>query len=376
MGDARNRTPIEPQKEVYAMQRAIDLARRAEGRTAPNPMVGCVIMNDTGTIIGHGWHEGPGKDHAEIMALEEAGGNARGATAFVTLEPCNHTGRTGPCSEALIKTGVAEVVYAMADPNPVAAGGADRLQAAGITTRSGLCETEARRLNRAWLHALKTRRPFVTAKTAMSLDGRIATASGESQWITSPESRRAAHFLRSRIDAIIVGAGTVIADDPALTARLDAERHYPLRVVLDSAARTSPGAKVYERTGPGAVLATTARAPAGRLAAFREMSVDVLALPENDKGRVDLDALLAALYDRDAHHVMVEGGGEVVGTFFDADLIDEIELFIAPKLIGGGKPAFGGAGVRALADAARFDFQQVNQDGPDQHWIGVRKETA
>ena len=374
MGDARENSPFDA-FAVQAMERAIAIAQRAEGQTAPNPMVGCALAKD-GRIVGEGWHEGPGKDHAEIMALKRASDDARGATAYVTLEPCNHTGRTGPCSEALIEAGVAEVVYAIADPNPVAAGGADRLRAAGVNVRSGLCEMQAQRLNRAWLHALKTKRPFVTAKTAMSLDGRIAAASGESQWITSPESRRAAHLLRARVDAIIVGANTVIADDPALTARLDDETRYPLRIVLDGAARTSPGAKVYERTGRGALLATTARAGAERLSAFREMGVDVLVLPAEDKGRVDIDALLAVLCDCNVHHVMVEGGGEVVGAFFDADRIDEIELFIAPKLIGGGKPAFGGVGVARLADAARFDFQQARHDGPDQHWIGARKEYA
>ena len=371
MGDAHENSPFEAH-DARAMERAISLARRAEGRTAPNPLVGCTLLN-AGRIVGEGWHQGPGQDHAEVMALKNAGDNARGATAYVTLEPCNHTGRTGPCSEALIKAGVAEVIYAMADPNPVAAGGAERLRAAGVTVRPGPCEAEARRLNRAWLHALRTHRPYVTAKTAMSLDGRIATATGESQWITAPESRQAAHALRARVDAIIVGAGTVIADDPALTARLDGEIQYPLRVILDSTARTPPGAKAYERSGAGALLAATARATAALLSSLSEMGIETVILPEDAKGRVDLDALLAALFERDVHHVMVEGGGEVLGAFFDADLIDEIELFIAPKLIGGGKPAFGGAGVDALAEASRFDFRPSDLGGPDQHWIGVRK---
>ena len=356
------------------MQRAIDLARRAAGRTAPNPMVGCIIMRPPGEIVGHGWHKGPGEDHAEIMALKEAGDDARGATCFVTLEPCNHTGRTGPCTEALIAAGVGDVVYAVADPNPVAAGGAARLREAGIAVREGLCAANARELNRAWLHALKHKRPFVTAKTAMSLDGRIATAAGESQWITSKESRINGHWLRREADAILAGARTVIADDPALTARLEIGAQYPLRVVLDSTGRTPPGAKVYERTGKGALLATTARAPRARLAAFRELGVETLVLPADHAGRPDLAALLAALYDRDVHHLMIEGGGEVIGAFFDADLIDELHLFIAPKLIGGGKPAFGGRGVDALADSERFEFQLMAHEGPDQHWRGRRKE--
>ncbi len=374
MGDARKNPPFDA-SETRAMERAIALAQRAEGRTAPNPMVGCTLVKN-GQIVGEGWHNGPGEDHAEIMALKSAGADARGATAFVTLEPCNHTGRTGPCSEALIEAGVAEVVYAMADPNPVAAGGAARLRRAGMRVRFGLRQQEAQRLNRAWLHGLKSSRPYVTAKSAMSLDGRIAAASGESQWITAPESRKAAHLLRRRADAILVGAGTVVADDPALTARLGDETHYPLRVVLDGTARTSPGAKVYERSGRGAVLATTERAPAKRLAAFREMGAETLTLPADENGGVDLDAVLDALFEREVRHLMVEGGGKIIGSFFDADLIDEIELFIAPKLIGGGRPAFAGAGVGPLADASRFDFRQVSLDGPDQHWIGVRKEAV
>ncbi len=377
MGDAQTAT-IDPAKARYAMQRACDLARHAAGRVAPNPMVGCVIMRPPGHIVGHGWHEGPGSDHAEIMALREAGDEAAGATVFVTLEPCNHTGRTGPCAEALIEAGVGEVVYALADPNPIAAGGAERLRAAGISVRSGLCEEEARDLNRAWLHALKRKRPYVVGKTAMSLDGRIATTTGESRWITAPESRNAGHALRREADAIIVGANTVIADDPALTTRLDGDTRYPLRVVLDSTARTSPGAKVYERHGlrSNALLVATDRATQSRLAAFREMGVELLTQPPDHTGRPDLDGLLTALFERDIHSAMIEGGGELLGTFFDADLIDELHLFIAPKIIGGGKPAFGGHGVATLDDASRFDFRRVDMGGPDQHWVGRRKEAT
>ncbi|MEM8770706.1 MAG: bifunctional diaminohydroxyphosphoribosylaminopyrimidine deaminase/5-amino-6-(5-phosphoribosylamino)uracil reductase RibD [Pseudomonadota bacterium] len=374
MGDARSTSSIEPQKEVHAMQRACTLAQRAAGRTAPNPMVGCVIMRADGAIVGNGWHEGPGEDHAEIMALKEAGDAAKGATVFVTLEPCNHTGRTGPCAEALIAANVREVVYAIADPNPIAAGGAARLREAGIVVRSGLCEVEARHANRAWLHALKARRPYIIGKTAMSLDGRIATRFGESQWITSEASRLQGHWLRRNADAILAGAQTVIDDDPALTARLETGVQYPLRVVVDSTARTSAGAKVYERSGKGALLATTRRAPYERLAAFKEMGVETLTLPTDDNARTDLLALTDALFERDIHTLMVEGGGETLGAFFDRDLIDELHLFIAPKLIGGGKPAFNGEGVSALADASRFNFSQMKHDGPDQYWLGQRKE--
>ncbi len=366
------------------MNKAIALAMKAAGQTAPNPVVGCVLVRD-GEIIGEGWHKGPGLPHAEVEAIAAAGGDASGAVAYVTLEPCNHTGRTGPCAEALIAAGVEEVVYAMADPNPVAAGGAGKLGEAGVKVRGGVCEDAAKAMNRPWLHALHYKRPFVTGKTAMSIDARTATSAGESQWITSPSSRNTGHQMRWRTDAIIVGAGTVIADDPALTARpapgtlfgkpiYDGER-YPLRVVVDSTARTSPGAKAFERTGKGAILATTKRAPESRLSAFREMGVEILVLPRDEKDRVDLDALLDALYERDVHAAMIEGGGDLLGGFFDADLLDEIVFFIAPKVIGGGKPALAGDGVARLADAERFEFSSAEGNGPDLIWSGLRRRT-
>ncbi len=356
------------------MDRAIALALRGLGLVSPNPMVGCVIVRDGDEIIGEGWHQGPGTPHAEVSALEAAGDKARGATAYVTLEPCNHHGNTGPCAEVLIEAGVGEVIYALGDPNPLAAGGAERLRAAGIKVREGVGEDVARHVNRAWLHFITNKRPFVVGKTAMTMDGRIATAGGESQWITSEESRAAGHRLRFEAAAIIAGAGTIIADDPALTARTDRGTGTPLRIVLDSKARTSPGAKVYERSGKGALLATTDAAPAARLAAFKQMGVEVLVLPADDAGRPDLHALLGALHGRNIISVLVEGGGEVLGGFFDADLLDEIDIFIAPKLFGGGKPAFGGNGVDRLIEADRFSFQQIVSGGPDFRFKGVRRK--
>lgn len=358
------------------MDRAIELALRGAGRVSPNPMVGCVIVRDGDAIVGEGWHAGPGTPHAEVSALDEAGDKARGAIAFVTLEPCNHHGDTGPCAEALVEAGVSEVIYAMDDPNPLAAGGAERLRAAGVNVRGGVGEDSARHLNRAWLHFIANKRSYVVGKTAMTLDGRIATASGESQWITSDESRKAGHQLRAAADAIIAGAGTIIADDPALTARTERGTEYPLRIVLDTKARTAPGAKVYERSGKGALLAATDAAPAARLSAFKEMGVEVLVLPADDAGRPDTHALLAALHERNIVSVLVEGGGEVLGAFFDADLLNEIEMFVAPKLFGGGKPAFGGDGIAHLTDADRFSFQQIKSAGPDFRFRGVRRKEA
>lgn len=363
MGDAR-----QEQFRQSHMDRALSLARRGAGRTAPNPMVGCVIVSPEGEIIGEGWHQKAGGDHAEIAALKAAGPRAKGASVFVTLEPCNHQGRTGPCAKALIDAGVKEVFYAMDDPNALAAGGGEALRAAGVNVMSGLRQAQARELNRAWLFSFRERRPYIIGKSAMSLDGRIATQQGESQWITSDESRREAHLLRASADAILVGAQTVIDDDPALSARLEHETRYPLRIVLDSTARTAPGAKIYERNGPrtpSAILATTKRATPAKLAAFAEMGVETLELPADAQGRPDLSAVLTALYERQIVTLLIEGGGDIMGAFFDADLLDEIEIFVAPKLIGGGKPAFAGGGIERLSETERFEITSRPQAGPD-----------
>lgn len=363
------------EKDIAFMTEALALAARGAGMTSPNPMVGCILVKN-GKVVGAGYHEGPGKAHAEVAAIEDAGQTARGATAYVTLEPCNHTGRTGPCTEALIMAGVSEVVYALADSNPVAAGGATRLLTAGVKVRGGVCADEARELNRGWTHSLKHKRPFVIGKTAMTLDGRIATSSGESKWITGEIARARAHQLRKFADAIVVGAETVIADDPALTARIGDETHHPLRVVMDSTGRTPPGAKVYERIGRGALIATTKNAPQARLAAFREIGAEPLLLPSDENGRPDLSELLAALHERGVINVLVEGGGAVLGSFFDEDLLDEIHLFIAPKLFGGGLPAFGGGGVERLRDSERFSFRAPESLGRDTLIRGGRRMEA
>ncbi|MBB5518653.1 bifunctional diaminohydroxyphosphoribosylaminopyrimidine deaminase/5-amino-6-(5-phosphoribosylamino)uracil reductase RibD [Amphiplicatus metriothermophilus] len=348
------------------MLRALELARKGEGRVSPNPPVGCVVAKD-GAIVGEGWHDGPGTDHAEAMALKAAGAKARGATVYVTLEPCNHHGRTPPCVDAILKSGADAVVYAVADPNPLAAGGAARLKAEGVDVRAGVCETQARALLRFWLHSLKSPRPYVIAKFATSLDGKIATPGGESKWITGPLARERAHGLRRSVDAVLVGADTVIADDPALTVRLpEVAPVQPLRVVVDSKGRTPPGALVYDRGGRGAVLATTAAAPKARRAAYEELGVDVLVLPADGKGRVDIDELLRTLRKRGLCSVLVEGGGAVLGSFFDGGLIDEVCAFVAPVIIGGaGRTPVAGAGAARLADATRLAEVETERLGPD-----------
>ena len=282
------------------MMRAIDLARRAEGYTSPNPMVGCVIVK-AGRIVGEGFHAKPGSAHAEVAALRAAGAEAKGASAYVTLEPCNHTGRTGPCTEALIAAGIAHVVYAVADPNPLAAGGARRLRAAGIRVESGLCEPEARQLARFWLHRQATGRPYIVAKYAASLDGRIATRSGDSKWITSDAARLRAHDLRQACDAIIVGAETVLKDDPSLTARpsLPAGRRdgaHPLRVILDSRGRVPVDAKVFRSTTPGKALVITTKAmPMLKQSALENRGVEVIKMPAETAGRPSIAAVVGLL---------------------------------------------------------------------------------
>ncbi|MBI1393824.1 MAG: bifunctional diaminohydroxyphosphoribosylaminopyrimidine deaminase/5-amino-6-(5-phosphoribosylamino)uracil reductase RibD [Alphaproteobacteria bacterium] len=346
------------------MQEAIALARRGRQTAAPNPMVGCVLVRD-GRIVGRGWHRSPGCAHAEVAAIADAGAAARGATAYVTLEPCNHTGRTRPCVDAIIAAGIGEVVYALPDPNPVAAGGADRLRAAGVETTSGLCKDEARELVRGWLHALQRKRPLVIAKAAMSLDGRIAAPSGESKWLTGPAARRIGHELRADCDAILVGVGTLTADDPSLTARLDDATLAPLRVVLDTNGASPIGAKAFERSGRGALILTTEQCSQSQARMFRDCGVDVAICGRSANGRVDLDDALAALADRGVLSVMVEGGGKALGAFLDEDLIDEIHLFYAPMLLGGGRAAFDGRGVARIADAGGFDFDAPRAVGPD-----------
>ncbi|MBB4660038.1 diaminohydroxyphosphoribosylaminopyrimidine deaminase/5-amino-6-(5-phosphoribosylamino)uracil reductase [Parvularcula dongshanensis] len=349
--------------ETELMCRAIALAERAAGRTSPNPLVGCVLAKG-GRIVGEGWHEGPGLPHAEVMALRAAGEAARGATAYVTLEPCDHTGRTGPCSLALIEAGVAEVVYAVADPNPLAAGGAMRLRAAGIPARQGPCEAQARALVRPWLHSLSSPLPYVTAKFAGTLDGRIATRTGESKWITGPAARARAHTLRQRSDAVIVGVGTVLADDPGLDPRPEGVDPAPcLKVVLDTPLRTPPTARLLKT--PGAALIACGPEPdPSRRAALEAAGAEILPLPL-EAGRPSLPALLKALRARDCLSVMVEGGAGVLGTFFDRGLVDEVWAFIAPVILTGGRPAIDGHGPSSMDDVLRLDAVETEALGPD-----------
>ena len=303
------------------MREALRIARYAEGRTSPNPLVGAVIVRD-GRIIAEGWHRKAGTPHAEIHALRMAGDLARGATLYVTLEPCSHYGRTGPCAKAVAEAGIARVVVAMQDPNPKVAGrGMEMLRAAGVEVCCGVLAAEAARLNEVFLHWITTGLPFVALKTAMTLDGKIATHTGDSQWITGEASRLRVHELRDRYDAILVGIGTVLHDDPSLTTRLpDRQGKHPLRIVLDSMARTPRTAKLLTDGAAPTLIAVTARAPQERVAALRQAGAEVLVCGEGP--RVDARALLKARGEREMSSVFVEGGGRVNASLLAAGVVD------------------------------------------------------
>jgi diaminohydroxyphosphoribosylaminopyrimidine deaminase / 5-amino-6-(5-phosphoribosylamino)uracil reductase len=331
-----------------AMRRAIALAARGLGTTSPNPVVGCVILDAAGEVAGEGWHEVTGGPHAEVMALAAAGERARGGTCVVTLEPCNHHGRTGPCSGALVAAGVTRVVVAVDDPTPVASGGSATLRRAGVDVTTGVLRAEAERGNIAWLTAVQRGRPYVIWKFAATLDGRSAAADGTSKWITSPEARADVHELRATVDAVVAGVGTVLADDAQLTVRDTARPvvRQPLRVVVDSAGRTPADARVRDAAAP-TWIATAAAVGAG---------------PD---GRVDLHALLAELYARDVRGVLLEGGPTLAGAFLAAGLVDQVVGYVAPKLLGDGRAALLSAGVTTIGEAIDLDFLDITQIGPD-----------
>jgi diaminohydroxyphosphoribosylaminopyrimidine deaminase/5-amino-6-(5-phosphoribosylamino)uracil reductase len=358
------------------MRRSLALAARGRGRVEPNPMVGCVLVKDA-AVIAEGYHRQFGGPHAEVDALRQAGERARGSTAYVTLEPCCHIGKTGPCTDALLAAGVARVIAAMADPFPQVAGkGLQILQQAGMQAAVGLCEQEARQLNAPYLKRLATGRPWVILKWAQSLDGKMATQTGRSQWITGPESLREAHRIRSVVDAVVVGAGTVAADDPQLTSRLVRARRVARRVVVDGRLRIGLDSRLVRtaRDVPVTIASTQAAVDEqpGKVDSLRQAGCEVLVLPTIASGRVDLGALLDWFGGQKATNVMVEGGGHLLGQFLDQQLADEVDIFIAPMLIGGGQPAGEVAavtpwpgGVAELADSPRLDSVSVRRFGAD-----------
>jgi diaminohydroxyphosphoribosylaminopyrimidine deaminase/5-amino-6-(5-phosphoribosylamino)uracil reductase len=347
------------------MARALALAERYRGRTAPNPIVGCVIVDRRGEVVGEGAHAGPGKRHAEIVALDHAGARAKGATMYVTLEPCMHHGRTPPCAPVVRAAKLARVVIGSEDPVPGHGGGIELLRRAKVSvTRALVAECDA--ANRPFLTWAVYRRAAFTLKAAITLDGKIATVAGESQWITGDAARADVHRLRDTHDAILVGIGTVLADDPRLSVRLPRGRD-PIRIVLDSQLRTSPRAKLLPRgKPPRTIIATSERAPAAAERALVRAGAEVWRLPAHRGGRIRLDALARRLGDEGILSVLVEGGGEVHAAFLAARLADELVVYIAPKVVGGAAPSWvGGAGLAKLASAYRFHVRSAAQLGDD-----------
>jgi diaminohydroxyphosphoribosylaminopyrimidine deaminase / 5-amino-6-(5-phosphoribosylamino)uracil reductase len=354
--------------DLDAMRAALALARRGLGAVWPNPAVGCVIVND-GRVVGRGWTQPGGRPHGETEALRRAGEGARGAVAYVSLEPCCHWGRTPPCVDALATGGVQRVVVALKDPDPRVAGeGLRQLRAAGLDVEVGLCAEEAAEINAGFLSRLRLGRPLVTLKFATSLDGRIATASGESQWITGPPARERAHALRASHDAIMVGTGTVIADDPQLTCRLPGLDHRsPVRVVIDRHLRIPPTARLIAdaRRIPTWVL-TLCSADLASRATFLASGVTLIDVDPDRAGQVDLAAALRALGERGITRLLVEGGARLVAAFLRARLVDSLVWVHAPLVIGSeGVPAIAGLDLAALADALAFERLSTETIGDD-----------
>jgi len=358
---------------LYFMALALRLAAKGRGKTSPNPMVGALVVKN-GCIVGRGYHHGPGQPHAEILALNQAGPRANGATLYITIEPCCHLlKRTPPCVPAVVQSGVRQVVVAMADPNPSVKGrGIAALRRAGIMVTTAVAQGEAAQLNRAYLHWVKTGRPYVILKAGMTLDGKVATAKGESRWITGPRARQDAHRLRSQVDAVVVGVGTVIHDDPTLTARLSdrplklAPRQ-PLRVVLDSRLRTSPRATVCATQDRAKTLiVTTSRASRSRRRPFERAGVEVISLSLKNR-RVSLPALMTMLGKRGVTSVLIEGGSTVNAAALRAKLVNHVVLYLAPTLMGGqdAKAVIGDRSPQRLAQALTLRHVTVRRIGKD-----------
>ncbi|WP_206514601.1 bifunctional diaminohydroxyphosphoribosylaminopyrimidine deaminase/5-amino-6-(5-phosphoribosylamino)uracil reductase RibD [Brevibacillus marinus] len=349
-------------RDVDYMSVALQLAQGTVGQTSPNPVVGAVVVKE-GAIVGLGAHLRAGEAHAEVHALTMAGEKAQGAVLYVTLEPCCHTGRTPPCVEAIINAGVSRVVVATCDPNPKVAGkGVKRLQEAGIDVTVGVLEEKARRLNEVFFHYISTGRPFVTVKTASTLDGKTATRTGSSRWVSGEEARREVHLLRHQYDAILVGVGTVIADDPELTARLpNGQARQPIRIILDSTLRLPPTAKVVTDGRAPTWIYTTNRASLAKRQQLERMGIEVIHAGEN--GKVDVLRVLESLGQRGVSSLLVEGGAAINGSFLAARAINKIISYLSLKLVGGADAptAFGGMGVSAMEEAVPLDEIEIER---------------
>ena len=361
------------------MEQALSLAKLALGQVSPNPAVGAVVVKD-GIVVGQGYTQLPGSWHAEVVALNQADKKARGGVMYVTLEPCCHYGRTPPCTRAIVAAGITEVHLAMLDANPLVSGrGKDELEREGIRVYLGEHEKEAKKINEAYTKFITTGMPFVTAKFAMSLDGKIATRSGDSKWISGEEARKHVHNLRSTSDAIMVGANTVLADDPRLTARSCGDKggiakKQPLRVIVDGKGRTPLTARLFSEPGK-TLLALSKLVTPEEKEVFAQAGAELLELPSKE-GLVDLEKLLQALGEREITSVLVEGGGILLGSLFDCKLVDKVIAFVAPIIIGGkeAKTAVSGKGVDKMVDSIRLERVNLEKLGEDLMVSGYVRE--
>lgn len=354
-------------KAKSLMKTALSLAKKAEGRTSPNPMVGAVIVKD-GEIVGRGYHKRAGDHHGEINALMEAGDKARGGELYINLEPCSHFGKTPPCADAVIRAGIKKAFIAMEDPNPQVSGsGIKRLRDAGVEVTVGLLESEAKSLNEVFIKYITTGMPLVTLKAALSLDGRLATKTGDSKWVTGEKARRHVHRMRDRSDAILVGLGTVKKDDPSLTTRLGKAGKDPVRVVLDERLEILPSAKIFEGSDKvKVIIATTDLADKKDIDKIRNLGAEVLTF-KNKKGFVPFQPLLESLGKMGITSLLIEGGGEINASALEEGIVDKVAIFYAPKIIGGREAVgfIGGEGITTLSDAIMLDKVSTRRIGED-----------
>ncbi len=352
-------------KDQQYMKLALKLAARGRGKTSPNPLVGAVIVKE-GEIVGRGYHQKAGEPHAEINALKEAGERAKGATLYVTLEPCDHYGKTPPCTEAIIDSGLKRVVIAMEDPNPrVQGAGIKRLQATNLEVKVGVLAEQAKKLNEVFVKYITTKTPFVVLKNAVSLDGKIATRTGDTKWITGKQSRQIVHRLRDWLDGILVGRGTVAADNPRLTARLPEGGNDPTRIILDSKLEIGQQARVINQQSTAeTIIATTKQADIEKKKQLEQVGVKIL---EAGEEQVDLSYLLDKLGELEITGLLVEGGGQVNTSFWEEELVDKLYYFLAPKIIGGEEavPVVAGKGVAKVKDSIGIADKEIKEVGED-----------
>ena len=339
---------------------ALKLAEKGKGKTSPNPLVGCIIVKRN-AIIGKGYHKKAGEDHAEIIAIKEAGKKANNATLYVTLEPCSHWGKTPPCTERIVEAGIREVIIAMSDPNPLVEGFKE-LKFRGIKTRIGILENKAKKMNESYIKYIKTKRPFVVVKSAMSMDGKIATRTGDSKYITGREARKYVHQLRSELDAIMVGINTILKDNPLLTVRLVKGRN-PIKIVVDSHLKIPLNAKVI-KDPTKLVIATTKNAPKAKMKKLQQKGVNVLII-DSKRGKVDLDKLMKQLGKLEITSIMVEGGAELNSEAIKSGIVDKILFFLAPSVIGEGLGAIGDLGIKKVDRSIKLKHLSSRRIGKD-----------